>query len=142
MSEASTGHGSGAGGLPAERVELWLSRLLRGGVLVSLALVVLGTAITYVRHGREMFTAQPSFEAWRAQQIPVHTLAEVVAAVGAGRGRGVVALGLLCLIATPIIRVALSIFIFRAQHDRRFATLTAMVLALLLLSLLLGRAGG
>jgi uncharacterized membrane protein len=53
-----------------------------------------------------------------------------------------VLLGLLMLIATPVMRVAASIFAFVYEHDYVYVTITAIVLALLLLSFVLGKAGG
>jgi uncharacterized membrane protein len=51
-------------------------------------------------------------------------------------------LGMLVLMATPILRVGISLVSFARAGDRPFTLLTAAVLALLLLSVLLGRAGG
>jgi uncharacterized membrane protein len=44
--------------------------------------------------------------------------------------------GLLILIATPVARVAFSLFAFSYQRDWTYVVITAMVLALLLYSLL------
>ena len=49
--------------------------------------------------------------------------------------------GLLVLIATPVMRVAVSILAFAADRDWRFVAITISVLAILLVSLLVGRAG-
>lgn len=51
-------------------------------------------------------------------------------------GRGIIQLGLLILIATPIARVAFSVFGFLAEKDRMYAGFTMLVLAILLYSLL------
>jgi uncharacterized membrane protein len=50
--------------------------------------------------------------------------------------------GLLLLIATPVLRVAVSILAFVYQRDRAFVAITSIVLALLLTSFVLGRGGG
>jgi len=66
--------------------------------------------------------------------------------VGAGlaglRGQALVMLGLLVLMATPVLRVAVSLVSFLRSRDRAFTLLTSAVLVLLLLSLFLGKAGG
>jgi len=49
--------------------------------------------------------------------------------------------GLLLLIATPVMRAAVSIFAFVYQHDRTFVIITSVVLAILLLSFALGHGG-
>ncbi len=122
------------------QVELLISRLLRSGVLISLALVVIGTVITFVRH--------PAYVSNRAALDPLrgleatfpHSIHAVLTGVAHFQGDAIVALGLLALIATPVLRVAVSIATFVYQHDRTFVVVTAVVLSLLLLSFLLGRA--
>jgi uncharacterized protein len=51
------------------------------------------------------------------------------------RPQAVIALGLLLLIATPVIRVAVSIIAFLAEHDWRFVVITLLVLLILLFSI-------
>jgi uncharacterized membrane protein len=51
------------------------------------------------------------------------------------RGRGIIQLGLLLLIATPIARVALSVVAFAIQRDRLYVVATLVVLAVLMYSL-------
>ena len=55
-------------------------------------------------------------------------------------GRGLIQLGLLILIATPIARVAFSFFAFLYQRDWLYVVVTLMVLGLLLYSLVGGHA--
>ena len=50
-------------------------------------------------------------------------------------------LGLLLLIATPVARVAFSIVAFALEGDRLYVAITAVVLALLVLSFAVGAAG-
>ena len=54
------------------------------------------------------------------------------------RGQAIVMLGLLLLIATPVMRVAASIFIFARERDRLYIAITTLVLLLLLTSFFLG----
>jgi uncharacterized membrane protein len=51
------------------------------------------------------------------------------------QGRGIIQLGLLLLIATPVARVALSIFGFAAERDRMYVGFATIVLVILLSSL-------
>ena len=51
------------------------------------------------------------------------------------RGRGIIQLGLLLLIATPVARVAFSIFGFAEEHDRLYVIVASIVLLILLYSL-------
>ena len=54
------------------------------------------------------------------------------------RSRWIIQLGILCLIATPIMRVALSLVAFALQRDRLYVVITLIVLGLLLAGLLGG----
>lgn len=121
------------------RVELTISNLLRGGVLLSLGLIVFGTVVTFAQH--------PSYLSEKAElqglitpgaNFP-HAVGELVVELRQMQGKSFVTLGLLVLIATPVVRVAVSIFAFIYQGDRVFTLITAAVLGLLLLSLVLGR---
>jgi len=71
-----------------------------------------------------------------------HTLADVWRGLREFRGLSIVTLGLLLLIITPVVRVAVSIFAFVYERDRTFVIITSIVLILLLLSFFLGKAGG
>ncbi len=53
-----------------------------------------------------------------------------------GRGRGIIQLGLLLLIATPVARVAFAVWGFAEEHDRMYVVFTLIVLVILLYSLL------
>jgi uncharacterized membrane protein len=71
-----------------------------------------------------------------------HSLADVVHGVAEFRGQAIVIVGLLLLISTPVMRVAFSIFAFVYERDRRYVIITSIVLALLILSFVLGKAEG
>jgi len=51
------------------------------------------------------------------------------------RPQGIITLGLLLLIATPVARVAISIVTFVMEHDRTYVIITCLVLAILLFSI-------
>ncbi|MCC6959386.1 MAG: DUF1634 domain-containing protein [Dehalococcoidia bacterium] len=124
------------------QTELLISNLLRGGVLLSIALIIFGTAITFIHHpGYLTDSAQLDGLRDGADGFPA-SFGGIVRGLGAFEGRAIVMLGLLVLIATPVMRVAVSILAFVHAGDRAFAIITAVVLALLLLALALGKAGG
>jgi uncharacterized membrane protein len=56
-------------------------------------------------------------------------------------GHDVAMLGLLLLIATPVLRVAMSIYVFARERDTTYVVITTLVLLLLILSFVLGAAG-
>lgn len=64
--------------------------------------------------------------------------AAVIQAALAEKPYAIIGLGMLLLIATPVVRVALSAVFFLAQRDWLFVGITVFVLGVLLLSLIAG----
>ncbi|WIG98257.1 DUF1634 domain-containing protein [Myxococcus sp. SDU36] len=117
--------------------ELLISDLLRYGVAASLALVTLGTVVTFFRHPDYLVSSEALQRLTSPHPVP-HTLGDVVTGALAARGQAFVMAGLLVMMAVPVMRVALSLLIFRQQKDRLYMGITATVLAMLILSFLLG----
>jgi uncharacterized membrane protein len=64
----------------------------------------------------------------------LRSLSGVFVDAAALHGRGIIQVGLLLLIATPIVRVAFSAHAFARLRDGKYVIITLMVLALLLFS--------
>jgi len=124
------------------KVELAISTLLRVGVITSLSIVVVGTILSFVHHPDYLSSAPALDRLTRPGAAFPHTLHDVVTGILNLRGQAIVVLGLLLLIATPVLRVAVSVLAFVYQKDHKFTVITLLVLALLLTSFLLGKAGG
>jgi len=114
------------------RLEAILGNLLRAGVLISAAVVFLGACVYLSRHAHE----PADYRIFRGEPSEYRSIPGVIRSVLNGRGRGLIQLGLLLLIATPIARVAFSIVGFAIEGDRLYVAFTLMVLAILLYSLL------
>lgn len=123
----------------AGSTEVLIGNLLRYGVASSLAVILLGTLVTLVHHPDYLYSSEALERLIRPESIP-HDLATVMAGAFAMKGRALVMIGMLMLIALPVTRVALSLVIFSYQRDRAFVAITSTVLFLLLLSFLIGRA--
>ena len=114
-----------------ERVDRALGNLLRAGVLLATAVIVAGAAIYLMRHGLDT----PNYGVFRGEPEDLRSVVGIVRAAARGSGRGLVQLGLLLLVATPVVRVVFSVGAFVAQRDRAFVLITLVVLSLLLQSL-------
>jgi uncharacterized membrane protein len=122
------------------QVELLISNLLRAGVILSLAFVILGTLITFIHHPDYLSSSRALSGLTGLSSTFPHTLPEVEHRALNLSGQALVILGLLLLIATPVMRVGISIAAFLYQRDRVFTLITFTVLCLLLLSFALGKA--
>jgi uncharacterized membrane protein len=114
------------------RLALILGNLLRTGVLLSAAVVLAGAYIYLARHAHE----PANYRIFRGEPTDYRTISGVIHSVMNGRGRGLIQLGLLLLIATPIARVSFSVVGFAIERDRMYVVFTLIVLAILLFSLL------
>jgi uncharacterized membrane protein len=126
------------GGWSDERVEQIVGNLLRAGVVLAATVVAVGGVIYLARHGREP-AGHHTFEGEPADFRSVTGIVENARHLG---GRGIIQLGLLLLIATPVARVVFSVFAFARQRDSTYVGITLIVLCILLYSLFSGRLGG
>lgn len=116
-----------------EQVEQVIGNLLRFGVILSALIVFLGGAIYLSRHGKEV----PDNQVRAEESERFRTIGQIVhAAFAEGSGRGIIQLGILLLIATPIARVIFSVYAFARQRDWTYVFVTLLVLAILLFSLI------
>jgi uncharacterized membrane protein len=124
------------------QVELVISPLLRVGVVVSLVTVVAGLVISFIHHPDYRSSYALLGELTTPGRVVPHSIHDVIRGVSEFRGEAVVALGLLLLIATPVLRVAVSIVVFLLERDWIFVLVTSFVLGMLILSFFLGRIEG
>lgn len=113
-----------------------IANLLRAGVMFAATLVVAGAVVFLARHGGETVDRH----IFRGEPADLRSLRGVLGGVVALRGRDIIQLGLLALIATPIARVAFAVFGFAREGDRMYVVIATIVLTVLLYSLTVGRA--
>ena len=126
--------------MTVERIENLISHVLRIGVVVSLLVIVTGTVISFVHHPGYLWSTQTLSPLTHPLGDALPTVKSVLAGVLDGRGQSLVMLGLMLLIAAPVLRVAVSVVVFLVQRDLIFVTITVVVLAALLFSFWIGKA--
>jgi len=108
-----------------------IASILQGGVVLAALVVLTGGGLYLFRYG----SALPDFRVFRGEPSDLRNLAGIIADAVLFRSRGIMQMGLILLIATPIMRVAFCLFAFLRQRDRLYVLLTLFVLTLLLISL-------
>jgi uncharacterized membrane protein len=114
-----------------QRLEAIISVLLRTGVLISAAVVLLGGICFLFKHGNE----QPEYHVFHGTPEVYRSISGVLHAAGPSNCQAIIQLGLLLLILTPVARVAFSLAGFALEHDRTYLGLTSIVLVILIYSL-------
>jgi uncharacterized membrane protein len=115
-----------------QQVEVAISVLLRVGVTLAAAIVVVGGIFYLIHNGHDM----PQGHVFRGEPADLRQVPGVLHDVLALRGRGIIQLGILLLILTPVARVAFSVFAFWQQRDRLYIIVTLVVLGILVHGLL------
>lgn len=118
----------GAEELAMEQV---IGRVLQAGVATAAIVVLVGAVLLLVRHGG----ALPDFRTFGGEPEALRSVSGIVRGVVAMDPRAVVQLGLVLLIATPVVRVLLTLIAFARQRDRLYVVITAVVLTVLLWSI-------
>jgi len=113
-------------------IENVLGNLLSAGVLLSAFVVSIGAIIHLRRHG----LVPADYRIFRGEPADLRGVRGIVRDSLALRGRAIIQLGLLLLIATPVARVALSIVGFAKKRDGMYVAFTLIVFSILLYSLL------
>ncbi len=113
-----------------QQLEQFISNLLKYGVFLASAVVFVGGVLYLIRHGTEPV----DYRFFQGEPAVFRSPKGVVTAVLSGRRRGIIQLGLLLLIATPVARVAFSLLAFLRQRDFIYVIVTLFVLAELIYS--------
>jgi uncharacterized membrane protein len=115
-----------------QKIENIVADLLRAGVLLSALIVFVGGVVYLARHGHE----HPDYRVFHGEPSDLRTVSGIIQEAIHFSGRGLIQLGLLVLIATPVARVIFAIFGFAKEQDRMYVIIAAIVLAILLYSLI------
>lgn len=110
-------------------VVVWV---LQGGIVISSTTILLGMVLLMFSPGGLSTIQLQSFPA---------TPGQIWAGLLTFQPLAIIVLGLLILMVTPVIRVAISALAFGLEHDRVYVGITLLVLAILCIGFLLGKGG-
>jgi uncharacterized membrane protein len=125
------------GSINDKDIEQLIGSLLRFGVLLSMAIVLFGGVVYLIRHGHEVndystFKGEPDF----TRQVKA-----ILVGFMHFRGRAIIQLGIMLLIATPVARVLLSAIGFAIEKDYLYVGIAIVVLSIITVSMLGGFGG-
>lgn len=114
-----------------------LGNVLRAGTVISISVVFFGGVIYLYRHGHSIaeyktFTGVPAF---------VQHFGGLMEGAIDLKGQAIIQLGIMMLIATPILRVIISAAGFALERDYLYVGISVLVLLIILASMFGGHAG-
>jgi uncharacterized membrane protein len=119
-------------GLTSDKaIEIWLGKLLRSGVILA-ALVVFAGGVWYLSVGGRTVE---NYRTFRGEPAELTHVTEIMRDAVSLHPLGLIQLGLILLIATPVARVVFSVIGFAMERDWMYVVFTLIVLGTLLYSL-------
>ena len=124
-------------------MELVLSNTLLYGVLASTGVIILGLIMLVAKDSTgyacdssgEALSCILSFKStYTPSQLYPNTLAAIASGLVAVKPFAIIQLGVIILLATPVLRVGSSLVLFAYEKDKAFVLITLFVLLVLLFS--------
>lgn len=113
------------------KIENTIGRLLISGVILAASVVSAGAVYYLISHGSQ----KAEYTAFTAEPRDLSTLTGIIKSSFELQSRGIIMLGLILLILTPVARVIFSLLAFAIQKDYIYTAISAIVLLILLFSL-------
>ncbi|HVW97935.1 MAG TPA: DUF1634 domain-containing protein [Mucilaginibacter sp.] len=118
-------------------IQKLVGQVLRGGMIVSISIVFFGGIFYLWRHGHSV----PDYKAFKGIPAFLQHTDSLISAAFALKGQAIIQLGIVLLVATPILRVMFSTVGFLLEKDYLYVGISLLVLIIIFASMLSGRAG-
>ena len=115
------------------KMEMFIGRMLRVGVFTACAIAIMGGILYIVQKGG----TQVDFAEFTSA-MAVESIGDVIRGVAALDAISVIQLSLLILIATPIMRVVVSVVAFAIEKDYLYVFITLIVLIIIVFNIFNG----
>src|SRR5689334_6226683 len=117
-------------------MERMIGKWLRAGVLLS-ATVAFAGGLLYLTQVHEI----PDYKTFHGAAASFRHLPGILHVVAAFDGASIIQLAVVLLIATPILRIALSVLAFAIERDRLYVIITLIVLSIIIFGMFSGMGG-
>jgi len=118
-------------------IEVIMGSLLRGGVLISAMIVLIGGVLYLFQNGY----SEPHYHTFKGEPSDLKSIKQIFNGVIKLRSLAIIQMGLLILIATPIARIIFSAIAFLLEGDYLYVFIALTVLGIICFSLLSGLSG-
>jgi uncharacterized membrane protein len=113
-----------------EEIEVVIGKILRVGVGISTAVMLIGLILFFVK-GKSGYP----------ENVWPTTSSQILSGILVLKPYALLMAGLFLLILTPILRVVVSVYAFAKEHDRLYVYITLLVLLILIIAVIVGHAG-
>ncbi len=113
-------------------VQQLVGQVLRYGVLTACFLAIAGGVAYLAHHGQ---STVPSYHTFQGEGAEYTTFEGIIKGAMALQPTEIIQFGVLALIATPILRVVLSLVAFILEKDKMYILITLIVLGIIMTSI-------
>lgn len=121
-------------------VDAYVGKLLRYGVILSSVVTIIGGIIYLFQHHGAVpdYSPTPFGVEFSGAAEYLRHISGILDGVIALDGASIIQLGVIILIATPILRVTFSVFAFLIEKDYLYVFITLVVLGIIIANMFLG----
>lgn len=112
-------------------MEQLIGQVLRYGVLTSGIIAIIGGIWYLIQSGSGI----PNYTSFSGEPAGYTSLTGIIKGLAAGSAKEIIQLGVVILIATPILRIVFSLFSFILEKDRLYVVITLIVLLIIIFSM-------
>lgn len=124
--------------MPGEKehgLEMAMGRMLQIGVTIAAMIVFIGGVMYLAQHGGSL----RDFQQFHSAAPAITTVGGILGSAAHLEPRGIMGLGILLLIATPVCRVIFGVVGFALLRDKLYTAISLVVLGVLVFSFVTGR---
>ncbi len=118
-------------------IQTLIGRVLRVGMVLSISIVFFGGIFFIYRHGHSI----PDYRVFKGIPPFLQTTGSLLHAAAQFKGQAIIQLGIILLVATPILRVVFSAIGFALERDYLYVGISLLVLLIIFASMMSGHAG-
>lgn len=124
----------------SHEIGLFLGKFLRLGVWASCLIAIVGGILYLLQRGAVMPEYAPPApgDTFEGAADYLRSFKGIFAGAMSLNGAAIIQLGVIVLISTPVLRVALSIFTFLYEKDYLYVVITIIVLCIILINMFFG----
>jgi uncharacterized membrane protein len=113
-------------------IEQFIGLQLRYGVIISSLIVFIGGLIYLQQSGG---LALPAYHQFIGTKTGFTSIGEIITGISTFNAKGIIQLGVVVLIATPVLRIAFSLVGFVMERDKLYILITLIVLSVMMVSI-------
>ncbi|MHB1948607.1 MAG: DUF1634 domain-containing protein [Gammaproteobacteria bacterium] len=114
-----------------KQTEMLIGRMLRVGLWLSVLIVLIGGALYLMQNGHELI----HYSTFQEEPRHVHTMRGILHSALTFSAVGIIQFGLLVLVLTQVLRVAMTVWLFVQERDAVFTWISLIILVILIYSI-------